>query len=367
VASAAAAEIRPVPDQAEYERRFRQAGLPLFIEDFSPATDIFNRAVPLLGLVFIGEVLGAIDLNWSPAANVAAALGGLAILLLAIALSNRARGRPFRSIPRTVGRPELAGFVLIPALLPLIFGGQWRSAIVTALANLALLFGILGVVGFGLLSILRWAVARLLGQLRRSLELLSKALPLLLLFALLIFPTTEVWQISTEIPPLNAAILVGLLLAIGTTFLAVRIPDEVASLEREAVEGGPELQPRQRVNVGLVLFVSQALQVIVVSIAIGVFFVIFGMLTVDPKILESWIGSGGHTLVTVHLGGHDLTISEELLRVSGGIAAVTGLYFAISMLTDEVYRREFLDELTDGMRQTFRDRGEYLRLRGADR
>jgi hypothetical protein len=359
VASAAAAEIRPVPDQAEYERRFRQAGLPLFIEDFSPATDIFNRAVPLLGLVFIGEVLGAIDLNWSPAANVAAALGGLAILLLAIALSNRARGRPFRSIPRTVGRPELAGFVLIPALLPLIFGGQWRSAIVTALANLALLFG--------LLSILRRAVARLLGQLRRSLELLSKALPLLLLFALLIFPTTEVWQISTEIPPLNAAILVGLLLAIGTTFLAVRIPDEVASLEREAVEGGPELQPRQRVNVGLVLFVSQALQVIVVSIAIGVFFVIFGMLTVDPKILESWIGSGGHTLVTVHLGGHDLTISEELLRVSGGIAAVTGLYFAISMLTDEVYRREFLDELTDGMRQTFRDRGEYLRLRGADR
>ena len=152
---------------------------------------------------------------------------------------------------------------------------------------------------------------------------------------------------------------------IGVVFLAARIPDEVATLEREAGEGGPELRTRQRVNVGLVLFVSQALQVIVVSIAIGIFFVIFGMLTVDPKILNSWIGSGGHALVTIRLDGHDLMITEELLRVSGGLAAVTGLYFAISMLTDEVYRREFLDELTNGMRQTFRDRIEYLRLRGA--
>ena len=48
-----------VQDLVAYERRFRRAGLPLFIEDYSPATDIFNRAVPLLGLVFIGELLGS--------------------------------------------------------------------------------------------------------------------------------------------------------------------------------------------------------------------------------------------------------------------------------------------------------------------
>ncbi len=41
----------------------------------------------------------------------------------------------------------------------------------------------------------------------------------------------------------------------------------------------------------------------------------------------------------------------------------TGLYFAISMLTDDVYRREFLDELIGEMRDTFRARVEYLRLR----
>ena len=73
-------------DLAAYERRFRRAGLPLFIEGFSASTDVFNRAVPLLALVFCGEMLGAIQLDWSLAANVAAALGGLAILLVAIGI-----------------------------------------------------------------------------------------------------------------------------------------------------------------------------------------------------------------------------------------------------------------------------------------
>jgi hypothetical protein len=58
-------------------------------------------------------------------------------------------------------------------------------------------------------------------------------------------------------------------------------------------------------------------------------------------------------------------ITEELLRVSGAIAAFTGLYFAISMLTDDVYRREFLGELTSEMRATFAARAEYLKLRGS--
>src|SRR3954453_6769349 len=127
--------MRSVQELASYGGGFPEAGRQVFIVRCPPATHILNRAVPLLALVFIGELLGAIDLAWSAAANVAAALAALAILLLAIAASNRARGRPFRAVPETVGLPELAGFILLPALLPLIFGGQWRSAVVTALAN----------------------------------------------------------------------------------------------------------------------------------------------------------------------------------------------------------------------------------------
>jgi hypothetical protein len=352
------------PDRLlEYERRFRRAGLPLLIEGYSASTNVFNRAAPLLVLVFAGEMLGAISLNWSLAANVAAALGGLAILLAAGAVVNRVRGRPPLAVPEDIGRVELAAFVLLPALLPLIFGGQWRSALVTALANLALLGLIYAVVGYGLLSIVRWVFARLVSQLASSLTLLTRAIPLLMIFSVVLFLTTEMWQVFTEVPPESLGVLAGLFVALGTSFLVARLPREVLSLEREAGEGGPELDRRQRLNVGLVLFVSQALQVLLVSLTVGAFFVALGILVVDAKVLHSWIGSGGNVLATIRLFGHDSILTEELLRVSGAIAAFTGLYFAISMLTDDVYRREFLDELTTEMRQTFEARADYLRLR----
>jgi hypothetical protein len=351
----------------EYERRFRRAGLPLLIEDFSASTNVFNRAAPLLALVFLGEMLGAVSLDWSLVANVAAAIGGLAILLVAAAAVNRFRGRALLAVPEDVGRVELAAFVVLPALLPLVFGGQWRSAVVTAAANLALLALIYAVVGYGLVSILRWALTRLLSQLASSLALLTRAIPLLMIFSVVLFLTTEMWQVFSDAAPASLGILAALLVALGTSFLVARLPREVRSLEREAGGEGPELDRRQRLNVGLVLFVSQSLQVLLVSLAVGAFFVALGMLVIDADVLRSWIGTGGHVLITIHLLGHDGILTEELLRVSGAIAAFTGLYFAISMLTDDVYRREFLDELTGEMRDTFRARAEYLRLRAGAR
>ena len=53
----------------------------------------------------------------------------------------------------------------------------------------------------------------------------------------------------------------------------------------------------------------------------------------------------------------------ELLRVAGGLAAFSGFYFAVAMLTDSTYREEFLEELTDEMSSSVRRRAEYLRLR----
>jgi hypothetical protein len=349
---------------AGYERRFRRAGLPLLIEDYSASTDVFNRAAPLIALVFLAEMLGAVNLGWSVVANIAAALGGLAILLVAAGVVNRSRGRPPLAVPEEVGRVELWAFVLLPALLPLVFGGQWRSAVFTAAGNIALLALIYAVVGYGLLSILRWALARLLSQLASSLTLLTRAIPLLMIFSVVLFLTTEMWQVFSEVPAVSLGMLAALFVILGTSFLVARLPGEVRSLEREAGGEGPGLQRRQLLNVGLVMFVSQALQVLLVSLAVGAFFVAIGLLLVDAEVLRSWIGSGGDVLVTFHFLGHDRILTEELLRVSGAIAAFTGLYFAISMLTDEVYRREFLDELTREMRDTFRARAEYLRLRG---
>ena len=50
--------------------------------------------------------------------------------------------------------------------------------------------------------------------------------------------------------------------------------------------------------------------------------------------------------------------------MAGGLAAFSGFYFAIAIFTDSTYRGEFLDEMTSEMRDTFRERAEYCRLRG---
>jgi hypothetical protein len=347
---------------AEYERRFRRAGLPLFISGYSASTDVFNRALPLMALVFAGELLGALNLDWSLAGNIAAIAGAVGLVLLAAAAINAARGRPAIAVPQDIGRLELALFVLLPAVLPLIFGGQWRSAVVTALANVVILLLIYGTFGYGLPSIVRWALARLVSQLGASLALLTRAIPLLMIFSVVLFLTTEMWQVFAHVSGASLAVLGGLFVGLGVAFLGARLPGEVRSLEQEAGEGSAGLERRQRVNVGLVLFVSQSLQVLTVSLAVGVFFVALGTVTVDLHVIQEWLGRHHDPNVLVHLnilGQHDV-ITEDLLRVAGAIAAFTGLYFAISMLTDDVYRREFLGELTDEMRETFRARADYL-------
>ena len=351
-------------DLEAYERRFRRAGLPLLIEGWNASEDVFTRAAPLLSLVFIGEVLGALDSDWSLWANLGAAAGGLAILLSGFGLLNLARRRRFFELPHRVGRLELAIFVILPALLPLVFSGQVVSAIVTAAANLALLGLVYLVIGFGLVFILRWAARQLPEGLTASLSVLTRAVPLLLVFSLVLFINTEMWQVFSLMPRAYLAAVAGLLALVGGAFLVGRLPREVVRLQGD----GPPLNAQQRVNVGLVMFVSQGLQVLVVSLAMAAFFVVFGALTIGPEVRESWIGTSGTSIgPSFELLGGRLTITEELLRVSGAIAAFGGVYYAIAVLTDSTYREEFLDDIVGELRETFALRVEYLALRDSSR
>jgi hypothetical protein len=346
-----------------YENGFRDAGLPLFSEDISPYEDVFNRAAPLLGIVLLGELLGAGQLDWTWWQNVLAVAGGLVILLVAVAIGNRARGRPIRAIPERLGKTELAGFVLVPAILPLIFGGQIGSALVTAGGNLLLLGLIYAVVGLGLISILRWVLGRVMAQLRSAFTLLARAVPLLAIFVLLSFPTQELWGIFSDPTRGIYAVILGLIALLAAAFLAVRLPQEARSLEREVGQDAAPLSRRQLFNVELVMFVSQAVQVLFVSLMITLFLVVFGVLAIDDGLRTQWLGSPGHELFHFHMLGEQLELTSELVRVAVGLAAFSGFYFSISIFTDSTYREEFLDELTGEMRKSFEERAEYLKLR----
>lgn len=347
----------------DYEARFRHAGLPMFSEEFSLSGDVWNRATPLLGLVFLVEMLGAGQLAWPWWQNLLAVGGAMVVLLAAIAIANKVRGFAVSVVPQTLGTPELAGFVILPALLPVIFGGQIGSAIATLLGNLALLGLIYAVGAYGVPAILRWVLGRIAGQLRASFGLIAKAVPLLAIFVLLSFPTNELWQIFDGPTRGVFAVLLGLFAILGTAFLVVRIPREARRLEREVGEG-PPLENRQLANVGIVMFISQALQVLIVSLVIFAFLTVFGVLAIDKSLSTEWAGEPSDVIFSFHLLGDDLELTTQLLRVAAGLAAFSGFYFAIAMLTDETYRSEFLEELTSEMRRSFKERAEYLKLRG---
>jgi hypothetical protein len=245
----------------------------------------------------------------------------------------------------------------------LIFGGQAGSASATALANLALLGLIYAVGAYGLPSIVRWVLRRIALQLRTALNLVARAVPLLAIFVLLSFPTQELWLIFSNPTRGVYATIIGLFVVLGTAFLAVRLPREARRLEHEAGEDSPPLRGRQLFNVGLVMFVSQATQVLIVSLMIFGFLTVFGVLAVDDSIRTQWLGSPGHELLHFELFGERLELTSELLRVAAGLAAFSGFYFSIAIFTDSTYREEFLEELTGEMRQSFRARAEYLKLR----
>jgi hypothetical protein len=350
---------------AAYERSFRRAGLPLLSEDWSARSDVFNRGFPLLALVLLAELVAALDVDWSPLANAAAVAGALAVTLAAVALVNRARGRRALAVPEQVGRVELALFVLVPALVQASVHGGWGAVVLVG--NLALLGLVALTFGFGLGAIVVWTARRLGDQLARSLLLLARAIPLLLFFSLVLFLTTEMWQVFGE-RAAASLVAIGVLLAlVATAFLAVRLPREVARLERDVSAGDPTAPPLrrlQRANVGLVLLISHGLQIVVVTLAIGAFFVAFGTIAIDAGVTRAWTGSAGHAIFSVTVLDVPLRPTTELLRVAGAIAALSGVYYAISVLTDSAYREEFLDEIAGQMRATFAARAEYLALRG---
>jgi hypothetical protein len=158
-------------------------------------------------------------------------------------------------------------------------------------------------------------------------------------------------------------VILGLLALLGAAFLAVRLPREARAVEREVGQESAPLRRTQLFNVELVMFVIQAVQVLLVSLMIGIFLTVFGVLAVDDSIRTQWLGVPGRELLHFHLFGERLELTSQLLRVAAGLAAFSGFYFSIAIFTDSTYREEFLGELTSEMRRSFKDRAEYLRVR----
>jgi hypothetical protein len=253
--------------------------------------------------------------------------------------------------------------------------------------QLAVLAGLFAAAFVGVGSIVGWALRAAFRQIRLLGDLTSRALPLLLLFTVFGFFTTEIWQVGAALPRPRMWLVVGLLAVVAVVFLLAMLKAEVTTLtqSRTAPAGLDKLRETplapfmtddvpgerlpltklERANMVLVLVLTQVLQTLVLAALVFVFFVVFGIIAVQHSVIKAWIGRDP---VSGTLFGIQLPVPQELLHVSLFIAAFSGLYFAASTVTDAKYRSAYFDPLADHLAVSLVARDLYLaRLAGVPR
>lgn len=208
----------------------------------------------------------------------------------------------------------------------------------------------------GAWPIARWAIRRTLGSLHLLVPLVTRALPLLLLFITFLFINTEVWQVASTLDGGLLWVTVLMFAGLAAAFLLVRLPEELDHVDDEV--DAPEIHGLEKANLVLVLMVAQAVQVLLLALSVFVFFVVFGAVVMDHGVQVTWIGQGG-----VHALPWADNLSVELLQVSVFLAAFSGLYFTVYAVTDETYRDQFFTEVKGELDRAVGVRAVYLAAR----
>jgi hypothetical protein len=368
----------------ETEDWFLRHGLPFFVEDRKISVDdlAHGRSVVVLGLVYFGSLLIAVPADRAWPQRLLLAAGGLVALVAVWAVTNLARRQRALERPRRVGAIEVAVFALGPAAVVAALRQDAGLTLEVLLLDLTVLIvvGAAEVLDVG--PIARWALTRTFAELGSLFRLVTRALPMLLLFITFLFINTEVWQVSSALSRPVLWLSVAFFGALAVVFLVVRLPEEVAAVNddldpdvvRRAVRGTPlephlddlddvhaePLDRRQRTNLLLVLLVTQASQVLLLSLSVWLFFLVFGRVAIDESVITTWVGHGAphYPLLLGRLG-----VSRELLQVSIFLSAFSGLYFTVYAVTDSTYRDQFFHEITHELERAVGVRAAYLALR----
>lgn len=233
----------------------------------------------------------------------------------------------------------------------------------------------------------RWAVARTLKSLGLLFPLVTRALPLLLVFVMFLFINAEVWEVGAALDGGVLWVTVMLFVGMAVAFLLARLPEEMEKVDDdvdagrlvELTRGTPlqeaavrlvdegnarfrlaedaEVKGFQKANLVVVLLVAQIVQVLLLSLSVLAFFIAFGTVAMKDTVVSGWIGDQ-----TFHPWGIGY-LSTELVQVSVFLAAFSGMYFTVAAITDEVYRQQFFTSITRELDRAMAARAVYHALR----
>jgi hypothetical protein len=367
--------------QSDIEAWLLQRGAPHFIEGYRATTNVWTRAFPMLILLWVvglGLEIGLVD-----DVRGVALLGAIGAVVMLWVLTNRVRRRKAFALPDSIGSLELGLFAFTPGVLSYILDNDFRRAAISVATGVALLAILYFVTSYGLVSVTRYVLRNFGEQARLIGKLSSRAIPLLLLITVSIFIGAESWQLSSQLAGASQVATVGLFVLVGGLFLLTRVPGEVALVEqfhtwtdvRLATENTPAQQvvlpeqgdPQeplrnrgQRTNLVVMALATQAVQITLVAATVYAFFVLLGVVAIQPKTASAWLGFPPHVLASVTWGSSTFALTTELLRVAGFLSSFAGLAFTVYLVTDSTYREEFASDVSAELRTVLAVRVAYL-------
>ncbi|MFZ5849059.1 MAG: hypothetical protein ACOYX5_16950 [Actinomycetota bacterium] len=233
----------------------------------------------------------------------------------------------------------------------------------------------------------RWAVARTFRSLGLLFPLVTRALPLLLVFVMFLFINAEVWEVGAALDGGVLWVTVMLFVGLAVAFLLARLPEELDAVADEVqgerlvaltrgtpleavaarlVEAGEQpldhsedasVRGFQKANLVVVLLVAQIVQVLLLSASVLAFFIVFGTVAMKNTVVEGWIGDQD-----LHGWGVGY-LSAELVQVSVFLAGFSGMYFTVAAITDDVYRKQFFTTITRELDRAVAARVAYQALK----
>ena len=371
----------------ETETWFVRRGLPYFIEDYKATDDVFTKALPLLIVYSIANLMVVLSLHLTPIERVAGAGLGVGLLCVTYLVRNLISGRSTFAVPERIGWIELTGFIAIPPIVDYAV----RHKIGVTVADLCVDLGVvLAIYVFtsALLPLGRWAIQRTFQELGETFDLAARALPLLFLFNSFLFISKDVWEFAADMGWHRLWAVVALFGLFTVLFLLYRLPEEVRKVaahdDRMSIasactqtpmdgvydrivlhEGVLPLNRAQRINILMILFIGQMLQVVLLAVLVWLFFLGFGAVTLTGGRIDEWTGSDKAQTVQVlghALAYHGFTIDYRLVAVSVFLAAVSGFFFAVSSLTDEAYKDQFFARMNRELETAIQVRRVYVAL-----
>ena len=264
--------------------------------------------------------------------------------------------------------------------------GNGSSGLALWLSILVLGLLVYGATALHARPILGFALSRTLGSVRFLVPMASRALPLLLVFVTFLFVNAEAWQMTSNLPFGLLWFTVLLMLGLAVLFLLVRLPEEVDRVDDEVddafivracagtpleaasreVADDPAVDPQdfaqvagfEKWNLILVLLVIQTVQVVLLSVTVFVFFMLFGSLVMEPQTQLAWT-----QLDTLQAAPYLSHVSLSLMKVSLFLASFSGFYFTVSAVTDDTYRRQFFSVVESQLERAVGMRAVYLATR----